>query len=636
MSHPDLTKGAIAKMVQTLDPSTAILNPVCQVLSIKKIQAAANVPNTVGDRYRVILSDGEHFAQGKLTPSLHPLLPSSAADSLAFLLLLLLLLTAMLATQKRPLVESGELDKNCVIRVTHYNSNAVQNRRILILLNFEVLTPPLPDRIGAPKNYDEAVKTEDASGVAVKPENGATVPATRPAAAAAAGGGGSAKPAGGMGMRTGSSVGAGLPIYPIEGLSPYQNRWTIKARVTSKSDIKHWSNQRGEGKLFSVNLLDESGEIKATGFNEQVDRFYPLLQENKVYLISKARVNIAKKQFSNLSNEYEIALENQTEIEECTDASDVPEVKFEFVPIDQLESVEPNQTCDAIGILDSYGDVSEIISKASQRPVSKRELTLVDQSTRSVRVTLWGKSAESFPTHAGVDEKPVLAFKGVRVGDFGGRSLSALSSSSMMVNPDIPEAHGLRGWYDNDGARAEFKPFTSGSGAGGLGQLGGGGAGAGAGGNANERRTIAQVKDETAELGDKPLYFNVRATILFVKQDNLWYTACAGDGCNKKVTQQVDGLWRCEKCDRSYEAPEYRYILSLNVADATGQAWLSGFNEEGTAILGMSARELHGVREENEAAYMGVLQRALNRMYQFNCRAKMDHYNVSASACAYG
>lgn len=35
-------------------------------------------------------------------------------------------------------------------------------------------------------------------------------------------------------------------------------RWTIKARVTQRSDIKHWSNQRGEGKLFSVTFMDET------------------------------------------------------------------------------------------------------------------------------------------------------------------------------------------------------------------------------------------------------------------------------------------------------------------------------------------------------------------------------------------
>lgn len=34
-----------------------------------------------------------------------------------------------------------------------------------------------------------------------------------------------------------------------------------------------------------------------------------------MFRISRARVNIAKKQFSNLANEYEITFENSTEVE---------------------------------------------------------------------------------------------------------------------------------------------------------------------------------------------------------------------------------------------------------------------------------------------------------------------------------
>lgn len=81
-----------------------------------------------------------------------------------------------------------------------------------------------------------------------------------------------------------------------------------------KSDIKHWSNARGEGKLFNVTLVDETGEIRATGFNQQVDQFYDMLQDGKAYYVSKARVNIAKKQFNNTNNEYELSLGNETEI----------------------------------------------------------------------------------------------------------------------------------------------------------------------------------------------------------------------------------------------------------------------------------------------------------------------------------
>jgi replication factor A1 len=105
-------------------------------------------------------------------------------------------------------------------------------------------------------------------------------------------------------------------IYPIEGLSPYQNNWTIKARVTQKSEIKMWSNQRGEGKLFSVTLMDESAEIKGTAFNQVVDELYEKLEEGKVYFLSKARVNLAKKKFSNLPNDYELSFEKNTEVEE--------------------------------------------------------------------------------------------------------------------------------------------------------------------------------------------------------------------------------------------------------------------------------------------------------------------------------
>jgi replication factor A1 len=47
----------------------------------------------------------------------------------------------------------------------------------------------------------------------------------------------------------------------------------------------------------------------------------------------------------------------------------------------------------------------------------KRELTLVDESQYAVRLTLWGNHAETFNEQG----EPVIAFKGVRVGDFQGK-----------------------------------------------------------------------------------------------------------------------------------------------------------------------------------------------------------------------
>jgi replication factor A1 len=62
------------------------------------------------------------------------------------------------------------------------------------------------------------------------------------------------------------------------------------------------------------------------------------------------------------------------------------------------------------------GPLNEIVSKQSNKPLTKRDLTLVDKSSYSVRLTLWGKQAEKW----NANDNPVVAFKGVKVGDFGG------------------------------------------------------------------------------------------------------------------------------------------------------------------------------------------------------------------------
>ena len=65
--------------------------------------------------------------------------------------------------------------------------------------------------------------------------------------------------------------------------------------------------------------------------------------------------------------------------------------------------------------------------------MQKRDLTLVDKSQYSVRLTLWGKQAETFAA----DDLPVIAFKGVKVSDFGGKYESvAIRLSPYIIKDD--------------------------------------------------------------------------------------------------------------------------------------------------------------------------------------------------------
>ncbi|KAH9945846.1 replication factor-a protein [Epithele typhae] len=566
-----LTAGICAQLNDPSNENTPVFEsqPTLQLLSFKQVGPTGG---SATDRYRVIVSDGEHFLQ------------------------------SMLATQLNYLVQEEQIAKGAIAVIEKFTVNFIQNRRLLIILALQIIERSY-DKIGSPKPLKPVGGDDDGEGAAAPaaatpgPSSSTVVAAaaqpTRPTTQAARGG-------------------RAASIYPIESLSPYQNNWTIKARVTNKSDIRTWSNQRGEGKLFNMTLMDESGEIRATAFNAAVDQFYDRIQEGKVYTISKAKVNLAKRKFSNVNNEYELTLERNTEIEEVHDATDVPTVKFTFVTIEGLHEVPKDATCDIIGVVKDVGELSSITSKATSRVIPKRELTLVDRTNYSVRLTLWGKQAEQYDQ----TDQPVIAFKGVKVGDFQGRSLSMVSSSTMVVNPDIPEAHHLRGWFDATGSEQTFQAHTNTMSSGG-------------GGVAFDRAEIRNLNDvRTSELGmsDKPDVFSSRATVSHIKSDNIAYPACPTTGCGKKVIEMGD-QWRCEKCDKSYPQPEYRYMIAMAVVDYSGQAWFQGFNDVGQALFGMTADELVEIKSRDDTKFNHVIEKAAGTTFNFACRAKQDTYN---------
>lgn len=175
----------------------------------------------------------------------------------------------------------------------------------MIILNFDIVQSDVEGKIGTPTNLEGQASSANATSSPASNPSTPTLNRTES--------GPTSQPS--FSSASGVNMQLEANITPIMNLNPYQTRWHIKARVTQKSPIKKWHNARGDGQLFSCNLLDQTGEIRATVFNDQVDRFYNLLEEGKVFYISKARVVMAKKQFSNLNNEYELQLEKSTEIE---------------------------------------------------------------------------------------------------------------------------------------------------------------------------------------------------------------------------------------------------------------------------------------------------------------------------------
>ncbi|KAF2282324.1 hypothetical protein GH714_043853 [Hevea brasiliensis] len=333
-------------------------------------------------------------------------------------------------------------------------------------------------------------------------------------------------------------------VHPLVSLNPYQGNWTIKVRVTSKGNMRTYKNARGEGCVFNVELTDEDKRA---------------------------------------SNE----------------AAFIPETKFNFVPIDQLGPyINSNELVDVIGVIQSVSPTMSIRRKSNNEIVPKRDITIADETKKTVVVSLWNDLA----TNVGqelldlADNSPVVAIKSLKVGDFQGVSLSTLGRSIVQINPDTPESNKLRCWYDSDGKETSMASVGSG------------------------------LSPSTKSGASAACIFSIRAYISFIKPDqSMWYRACKT--CNKKVTEAVgDGYW-CEGCQKNDTECSLRYILVVKVSDASGEGWVSVFNEA-EKIIGCSADELDKLKSEKEgSSYQLKLKEATWNPHLFRVSVAQNEYN---------
>eukprot|EP00092_Neocalanus_flemingeri_P017032 GFUD01018420.1.p1 GENE.GFUD01018420.1~~GFUD01018420.1.p1 ORF type:complete len:627 (+),score=162.12 GFUD01018420.1:60-1940(+) len=580
MSH-NLTSGALARICQGED----VHEPLVQVLGHKAIQGSGQ------ERYRLLLSDGQY------TNSF-----------------------SMLATQLNNMIHDKQLEMYTVIKVKKQICNQVagQTKRVVIILDLEIVTPgaqvgskignpvqigsdgkipPLPANQNANPNAGAATKRPSSGAAGSEPPMKTTPASYQPQRSVL-----SARPG------VGSS---GVITTPIASITPYQNKWTIKARVTSKGDIRTWNKASGSGKLFSMDLMDESGEIRVTAFKEQCDAFYDKAVVGKVFYISNCSVKAANKQYSKLNNEYELTFKDNGSMEVAEDASDVPTMTYNFASISDLTACAKDTTVDIMGVCKVVGDLTNLVSRAGKE-LTKREITLVDRSATEVSLTLWGTTAENFEG-AG---SPIVAAKGCRVSDFNGVSVSG---GDILINPDFDLAHELKGWWDNEGSNVATSSITV------QGMRGGGGAD-------QASKMIGEVKQENLGYGsDRGEYYSTTATITFFSKDKALYKACGdimdGKECNKKVVENGDGTYRCEKCAKDKNEFKWRIMLQMNMADATDNTWASCFQETAEKILSVSSADLGRYLETDEEQYNAIFLNATFKTYTFRMRVKSDTYN---------
>lgn len=70
--------------------------------------------------------------------------------------------------------------------------------------------------------------------------------------------------------------------------------------------------------------------------------------------------------------------------------------------------------------------------------------------------------------------------------------------------------------------------------------------------------------DPSSYLETQAEYFTCVATLVYIRKEACLYMACPSGDCNKKVIDQHNGLYRCEKCNKEFPNFKYRLLLSVS------------------------------------------------------------------------
>lgn len=219
---------------------------------------------------------------------------------------------------------------------------------------------------------------------------------------------------------------------PVNCLNTYVQDWAIKVKVTKKYEMRTWNNARGSGTLLNIDMMDRSRhQIQATFFKDAAQKYNEEIHEGRTYVMRGGQVKLANKRYTTIPNDHCITFDIGATIEECGDDVAMKQLNgniYNFTSFAKLKAAavsdDPKaqvpQMIDFIGVVLEVQDLGQIQLKSTGEMRDRRSLTLGDESGNSVMATLWGEAATDRTFAPGL----VIACKGAKVSDYGGKSLN--------------------------------------------------------------------------------------------------------------------------------------------------------------------------------------------------------------------
>jgi len=425
-------------------------------------------------------------------------------------------------------------------------------------------------------------------------------------------------------------------FFPISEISTYHKGWTLKARITSKTQLRTFTKNGRSIKLFNADLIDASQfEIKSTFFREAAERLNDQLKQGKCYTFTNGTVSRANRQYNSTNHKYELVFEKDSIVQEVPDDPTIPlqvqGLKLSVSSIDSLRTSNLPSKVNICGIVLNFQPAVILTAKDGQ-VLAKRDITVVDDSCASIKITLWAESAKQ--PDVNFHDNPVVVIKSVMVKEWGSsRGGSVLQEGTIIFRPAMPEAERVLRWWNIDGKQqpivALSKTFNP--------------------SHSNKTGTLAELRDERnnfSSSGTSLLIFTIfcRLHSIHTRKQGmplpLHYRACqeVREGSDFVCNKRVDESGFCPACNRTVKSVT-KLQVRAHFSDSTDSQWIGTFHDPIQEILGVDGEEISSIEmgEGGRDALEAFMQeRCYEQPLQIMVRMKAETLNGEqrlAQAC---
>lgn len=397
-------------------------------------------------------------------------------------------------------------------------------------------------------------------------------------------------------------------FYQIAELNPYHKGWTIKARVTSRSETRTFTNTRssmggkggGGGKVFSIDIVDKDNcEIRGTFYNQEVDKYDKIIEVGKVYTFSKGDVKVSNKQYSQVNHEYEITFRSDSKIVELNDDDEISKnTIYSFIDMNTAKNKSLPYNADFIGVI--YDDSgAQPVRQWSKDGISysKYVFNFADETGNAMQISIFGDAMIKKYPQKMIQKGAVVAMKGVTVKEFAGRSGILQTTGILEMNPlnghDLTKqrTEELQSWWSKTGSipgKMNFINMTDQSLLGSVGM------------NKTVPITLETLRSDVEMIDhEKPVYNDVYcyfAKCLTMSRDRgelpVYYEACT-----EKIVRDERETQCNKKCEGGH-CPEHgmvktqkRWMARTIWEDHSDSHLIQSFDSDFQALCGHTAEE---------------------------------------------